>query len=60
MKFISYFILFIVFASVLFIFLEAGIVQFLTHTIGLGTIILSVVIILCTNRIVKTIKSLKE
>lgn len=64
MKFISYFTLFIVFASVLFISSGAGSLQgisyLLIHIIGVDTIILSSVIVLCTRWIVKKIEALKE
>ena len=56
MKFTAYFILFIVFASLLFISSEHGLLEI----ISLDTIVLSLVIILCSNWIVKTIRTVHK
>lgn len=56
MKFIAYILIFIVFGSLFYIIYESGLLEF----ISLDTIVLSIVIISCSNWIVKTIRSVHK
>lgn len=57
MKIFAYCVLIVTAIIIFFSFIEAGAFDLLFSIISIDTIIISLVIILCTNRIVKAIKS---